>query len=900
MKLNIFVILALSGLFACTQVGMESSQSFSDRELYQSGTFTVYGDRVTQGLYEAVALTPTSMISNYQSPANDKHSRGISFKFSLNGKDNELPVGENHFMVLYPERREVVSPVITFGQRHTDTTSVPKDNFLEPNTVFRIRLDMRPVLQEFEDHGFYTDYAGNRVYKQDFKGVYIAGDAEPLSWDFENLPSRAGMQLTDTHDNGIYETTIILNQYSPQDFVAHRWELKEDISKYPQFSSNLPLIDALYNLSLEEIILNIEKNKTFRTGKEWEGVWTRDISYSLVLGLAAIEPEISRNSLMAKVRNGRIIQDTGTGGSWPVSTDRTTWALAAWEVYAVTGDEGWLREAYNIIKKTVEEDLQVAFNEETGLFKGESSFLDWRIQSYPRWMGPVSIFVSESLGTNVVHYETYRILTRMAQILGEPAARWQQVAETVKKGINEQLWVPDRGFYGQFLYGNTYLVQSPRAETLGEALSILYGVADEQQAASVVSSMPVTRFGTTSIYPQIPDVPPYHNHGIWPFVQAFWNWAAAEVKNEQALQHGLGALYRSTALFLTNKENLVANSGDYKGTEINSDRQLWSVAGNLAMVYRIFYGMRFEPAGLRLTPAVPQAYADSRTLSNFRYRNAILTLELSGWGNEIAEVLLDGERLKEALIPADLQGEHRVEIRLANNSFNSQPYNLTANHTSLPTPQVQFSQQSLTWMPVEGAVAYQVWRNGSMVEQVEEGPYKLPESMDQYAEYMVAAVDSAGWPSYLSEPLSVVTHDRIQLIEAEQIVPTSSLSYEGFSGKGFIELTKTDNTSLSFMVEAPADGKYLLDLHFSNGSGPVNTDNKAAIRSLYVGDTYAGSLVMPQLGRDEWSNWAFSNPLKIELKQGKNELHLRFMPWNENMNVEVNRAMLDFVRLIRL
>ncbi len=122
----------------------------------------------------------------------------------------------------------------------------------------------------------------------------------------------------------------------------------------------------------------------------------------------------------------------------------------------------------------------------------------------------------------------------------------------------------------------------------------------------------------------------------------------------------------------------------------------------------------------------------------------------------------------------------------------------------------------------------------------------------------------------------------------------------GYSGSGFAELSKSKNTHLSFAVQAPAEGEYLFDLRFSNGSGPVNTDNKAAIRSLYVGDAYAGPVVMPQLGNDEWSNWAFSNPLRIRLSQGENQLHLRFMPWNENMNVEVNTAMLDYIRIIQL
>ncbi len=889
----------MAGLAACTQFGMESAQSPSDRILYQTKAFSVYGDRVTQGLYESAVLTPTSVISNYQSPANDRHSRGLSFKFSLNGKDNELPVEVNHLVVLFPEGGNVVSPVITFGQTYTDTTTVQPEDFLEPNTRFRIRLNMGPVLQSFAEKGYYEDYAGNRIYKDDFRGVYVAGGSEPLTWDFENLPSSEGMQLTYQDVDGIYETTITLNQFNPENFTANRWELKEDISKYPQLTSGLPLIDALYNLSLEELKLDVRPDNTFMAGEKWNGVWTRDISYSIVLSLAAIEPQISKNSLMAKVQNGRIIQDTGTGGSWPVSSDRITWALAAWEIYAVTGDKEWLQTAYAIIKKSVEEDLYTVYNQQTGLFKGESSFLDWRRQSYPRWMGPVGIYISENLGTNAAHYETYQILTRMGNLLGEPTDRWQEIAQGVKKGMNEHLWQADRGFYGQYLYGTSSLLLSPRAEALGEALCVLYGIADEQQAATIVRKTPVTKFGITSIYPQIPDVPPYHNQGIWPFVQAYWNWAAARVGNEAALAHGLGALYRQAGLFLTNKENFVANSGDFKGTEINSDRQLWSVAGNLAMVYRVFFGMHFEENGIRLVPAVPEAYADARKLQGYRYRNAVLNLEISGWGSEIAEVLLDGKRLQEPLIPATLEGEHHVEIQLANTGFKDDSFALVQNHTSLPSPEVQFNDSNLSWQSVPGAVSYQVWRNGNLIETQEGTQYQV-EGAGAYTEYGVAAVDSAGWPSFISEPVKVVSHANQLVLEAEQVASNAQLSYAGFSGKGFVELSKNANTALSFTVQVPAAGEYLLDVRYSNGSGPVNTDNKAAIRSLFVGDAYAGPIVMPQLGSDEWSNWGFSNPVRVQLAQGENRLQLRFMPWNENMNVEVNTAMLDYIRLSKL
>jgi hypothetical protein len=42
------------------------------------------------------------------------------------------------------------------------------------------------------------------------------------------------------------------------------------------------------------------KRTAFRTGKEWAGVWTRDISYSIILSMAYLQPKVAMNSLMKK------------------------------------------------------------------------------------------------------------------------------------------------------------------------------------------------------------------------------------------------------------------------------------------------------------------------------------------------------------------------------------------------------------------------------------------------------------------------------------------------------------------------------------------------------------------------------------------------------------------------
>ena len=313
--------------------------------------------------------------------------------------------------------------------------------------------------------------------------------------------------------------------------TSQHWKLSQDISAYPQTQSPYPMADALYQLSLEEMLNAVEPDSTLRTGREWAGVWTRDVSYSILLSMAYLQPRAAQLSLWRKVdRKKKIIQDTGTGGAWPVSSDRMIWAVAAWELYKVTGDQDWLRQAYEVVNRSIRADMEVLYDAATGLVRGESSFLDWREQTYPSWMQPVDIFHSINLGTNAVHYQANRVAASMAQLLNDQDGQriFSNNADKIRQGMNQYLWLPEKNAYAQYLYGRSFPIVSDRQEALGSALAVLFGIASEDQAQALVKSMPVTPFGITCISPQIPDIPPYHNNGVWPFVQAYWLWAAAE------------------------------------------------------------------------------------------------------------------------------------------------------------------------------------------------------------------------------------------------------------------------------------------------------------------------------------------------------------------------------------
>ena len=864
--------------------------------LYRSPAFVVTDTSVRQGVFHADALSRDTIVSTYPRAA-----REVRFRFSLNGQDNEFRPGTEHTVYIRPRGGAVVTPVYTFGEEGAPNLPTPDQAPTSEEGAARvtIRLDLRPVLRSFRDSGVYRPPQGPPIRREDFQGVYVIGGAAPMTWDASSLRRGSPLELTDPDRDSIYTATIPFDAaYSrpldPQGRAV--WARSMNLTDYPQLASPERLVDALYRMSLEELRQLVRPDGALSAGAKWEGVWTRDVSLSSMLALTLVVPDAVRTSLLAKVdSSGRIIQDTGTGGSWPISTDRTTWALAAWELYAVTGDHAWLRTAYDIVRRSADADLHAAFDPSAGLFHGESSFMDWREQSYPRWMAPADIYQSESLSTNVVHYATYRALARMARVLGEPASRWDAVADSVRRGINDRLWQPERGWYAEYLYGRNFLSRSPRSEGLGEALSIIYGVASPDQAAQLARSAPVVVFGMPSFWPYIPGEKFYHNAAIWPFVTAYWAWASASATNTAGVERGLAATFRPAALFLTNKENTAAQTGHFEGTELTSDRQLWSVAGTLSASYRVLFGIRLGTDRMSFRPMVPPAYAGERRLSNLRYRDALLTVVVRGYGDSVSSVVLDGHRAARPEILAVLRGPHTIELTL-NNHWIASSVNEVANQFSPASPKAERRGDSLAWTAVPAAARYVVYRNGRLLASTPATSTRVSRG-HHLAEYQVTVRDRSGVESFLGEPVRVIADSEVIVSKPPR---ATERRYAGFTGTGYLSLTSGENVSVDVPVDVRLAGSYAIDVRYANGNGPINTDSKATVRTLFVDGHERAVLVMPQRGQDLWSDWGFSNPVRVSLERGSHAITIRYVPLDRNMNGVESTALLDLVRVTPL
>lgn len=691
--------------------------------------------------------------------------------------------------------------------------------------------------------------------------------------------------------------------------VEQTWKRKNDLSSYPRLTSNNRLHEAIYNMGLDEMVNAVEPDTTLRTGKEWAGVWTRDVSYSIILSMCYMQPEASMISLMKKVNpSGQIIQDTGSGGAWPISTDRMIWVVAAYEIYKATGDRQWLEKVYPIALRSIRKDMATVMSPR-GLIKGETSFIDWREQSYPKWMQTVDISQSEAMGTNVLYAAALNACAQMADILGQrkEAARLKADADALTDAINKYFWLDDKGYYGMYTYGRDHKIMNPRAETLGLALSILYDIAPAERQKSISTNNPHTPYGPAIFYPQISDMPSYHNNALWPFVASYWTLAQAKAGNEAGTMEGIGSVFRPAALFATNKENFNLDNGDYY-TELNSSNMLWSLAGNIAITTRVLFGIHFEKDGLLISPFVPKALEGTRTLDNFNYRGATLNITVNGYGANVAKITVNGKEYAPGkTIPAKrLKGVCNIVVDMDCKPIPAMDVNRQPNLKAPVTPQTWLTNNPalngegvpvnnyLEWNPIEYISKYQVLKNGMLVAETRETSWPATEP----GEWQVIGIDARGVPSFASEPRSnrpaavyQFKNERTDMKSPERCnAPADGV--KGYTGQGFVEIDRTTDPE-TINIKIPQSGMYTFALRYANGNGPVNTENKAAIRTLMLNGSKRGTFVMPQRGVGNWDDWGMSNQIQVPLTAGTYTVGITYRPENENMNINTNHALLD-------
>lgn len=544
----------------------------------------------------------------------------------------------------------------------------------------------------------------------------------------------------------------------------------------------------------------------FETGEKWHYVWTRDLSYSVDLALWRLDPARSRASLRFKLSDVRApgvpvglypMQDTGSGGSWPISTDRIVWFLGARHLL---DDPAFAREVWRALADTLAQDRQYVFDASMGLYRGETSFLDWREQTYPGWTKDNVAFIGQSfaLSTNVLHYEALRMAATLAAKNGEQGAPYAAQAEALKRAINERFWRADRGIYMSYIGGADHPVPYEAYDLLGIALAVTSGVADPARARQALAAYPSWEAGSPVIWPERRDVPIYHNRAIWPFVSAYALRAARATDDPERIAHELRSLMRGAALAGSNMENFElttqsvhVDDGALSGPVVDSPRQLWSVAGYLDMVIQGVFGLGDDGKVAPKLPVslVPMLFGDGQRIR----------LDL---GDEeivlVRPAALDGNLL---VTGQEKRDGKRVEITLKAVHAQSAPLHRDAPLYAPATPAAPVvSEDGQRWrVQAQGDVVLYVngRRHGTLrgTAMVERSPARQCFSVTQ--------VDAQGVES-LHSP-AVCKGDEARIGGAWPRAWT-----------------------------APHDGRFQLAVEYANDHGPINTGITAAVKIATV------------------------------------------------------------------
>ncbi len=439
------------------------------------------------------------------------------------------------------------------------------------------------------------------------------------------------------------------------------------------FVSGDAAVDQAYRKALGVIAADV-KDGQFLAGQNWAQVWTRDTSYSVELACALLHPDVSRTTLLGLSQPVEGIgecwyQDKcGHFAGWPNLTDAIVGASGAWALYLVTGDRALLQPIHERTLRSLQRAERDAYHAGSGLFGGCSTFMESN-SGYPGSyaMKGDRIAKTAALSTCLLYYNGYRVASSAGRALGRDVAALEEQAGKLKDAINARLWLADAGYYAYYLDENGKL--NTHMEGAGEALAILYGVADEAKARSILARAPTTPWGFPCQWPQYPewmdykkgDADYYHNGMIWPFVQGYWARAAAELKDAAVFGRELDALVKLSEKSDTFMEFYRPEDGAPDG----SPRQLWSASGFLSMIYHGLCGMRFEEQGVRFAPVVTARFA-ALSLTGLRYRDATLDIAVKGHGTRLTAFKLDGKTQAEPFLDGALKGAHTIAIDMAN------------------------------------------------------------------------------------------------------------------------------------------------------------------------------------------------------------------------------------------
>jgi hypothetical protein len=427
-----------------------------------------------------------------------------------------------------------------------------------------------------------------------------------------------------------------------------------------------PVLSRLYDAALHNLLdVNVTAAGFVRAGGGYDEPWTRDAAINCWHAASLLTPDVARATLLTvcDLDRGVIAQDN----QW---WDQIIWVIGAWQHVVVTGDTAFGATAYAIGRASLEILDRSRFDGATGLYAGPALMQDG-ISGLPSYAEDGSSFVLDypgtaelrCLSTNAVYVRALRCLALLG---GEPS--YDVRADALTDAINRHLW-HSSGTYGYFLGPDGLDLHQ---ETAGLALAIEFGIAGPDRTRQILANAHREPYGMVNVWPHFPRYdaahPGRHNATCWPMIMGLWASAAASAGSTTHFGEALSDLTRlfqasDNLLFeLYNPTTGAVDGGWQVGRQWESlPHQTWSATAYLRLIHESLFGLRFTPAGITISPVVPEGLGDLH-LTGLPYRSATLDITLTGTGTN-PQLHLDGHPA--TAVPTTLTGHHTLTIQVS-------------------------------------------------------------------------------------------------------------------------------------------------------------------------------------------------------------------------------------------
>lgn len=652
------------------------------------------------------------------------------------------------------------------------------------------------------------------------------------------------------------------------------------------FHSGFPLLDFLYRLE---------------ASAPFSGRYTALTPYEIFLN--PLQNDSAIVLLEGRLKNGLVVPYGTRSLGWPAINSNAEWLLAATELDAAMGDRRWNRTVDHAASQMLAYDREICRNPSTGLFTGVPRYMASTSGLFPRWMGANDIAGLSTLAVNVAYCAAF-------QRLGIPA-------DTLLHSIKREMWLPESGYMSALCHGIPSCPIAIRAtDNLAQAIAIISGTISGAMADAIVRKTPVQLTGASLYEPDLPSAGGNSREGIPPLLlQAAWTAATARTGNEAAYSTATGSL-----LALEGRRLLGYR---YQPAPFRSTFA--------TLILRCFLGLQFSQDGLSFSPYVPENLPGEKTIANLRYRGATIDIRITGTGHAIASFTIDGKP-SEPFFPADLTGSHNIQITLAGASYDPGAVNIQeATPVAPPPPVTEWTANCLAKLspgnvpappPVstdtkpstdddsenkENDIRYIVYVNGIEQETIQDDSHQLSETTFP-AVIQFASIDIDNCSGFSSKPhICLPARSQTTLYAADIARGGTKILKDKQLAARFVETNRFKNRNIPFSFDAPADGKYLVEIHYVNGLGIVNSQRRLALRRLRANSREAGTFLFPQLApssvsKNAGGSWQemtdWSNPLIVSLRKGLNLMELRYyQPSPVYTDPNSNVILIDMIRI---